>query len=144
MAHDVTLGSRVSILYKGGLKGEEPVDDRSSGEPLTVLVGDMKLPRGIENALMEMKVGEERDLEIPCELGYGQYQDALAQWYPRSMLDRGYQLKVGDVMFHRNPEDGHKQPAFVTETTIDNVKIDFNHPFAGKTLSYWVKLVDVK
>ena len=52
-------------------------------------------------------------------------------------------MKEGDVMFHRNPEDGNRQPAFVVETTKDNVKIDLNHPFAGKTLEYWIKLVDV-
>ena len=91
-----------------------------------------------------MEAGEEKRLDVPAELGYGEYQEALAQWYPKSMLDDGYSLKVGDVMFHRNPSDGSRQPAFVTDEAPDNVRLDFNHPFAGKTLDYWVKLVEVR
>jgi FKBP-type peptidyl-prolyl cis-trans isomerase 2 len=60
------------------------------------------------------------------------------------MLDQGYTLKVGDVMFHRNPSDGSRQPAFVTELTADQARIDLNHPFAGKDLEYWVKVEEVK
>ncbi len=143
MGEKVHTGSVVSILYKGGAKGEEALDDRSAGEPLRVMIGDMKLPRGIEEALIGMEVGQEKQLDIPPELGYGEYQEALAQWYPKQMIDQGYSLKVGDVMFHANPDDGTKQPAFVTDMTADNVKIDLNHPFAGKTLDYWIKLVDI-
>ena len=126
MGEKVHTGSVVSILYKGGAKGEEALDDRSAGEPLRVMIGDMKLPRGIEEALIGMEVGQEKQ-----------------QWYPKQMIDQGYSLKVGDVMFHANPDDGTKQPAFVTDMTADNVKIDLNHPFAGKTLDYWIKLVDI-
>ena len=58
MGNKVNLGSVVYLHYRGGLKGEEPVDDRSEGEPLTVMVGDMKLPRGIEMALVGMDWNE--------------------------------------------------------------------------------------
>ena len=40
------------------------------------------------------------------------------------MLDDGYSLKVGDVMFHRNPSDGSRQPAFVTDEAPDNVRLE--------------------
>jgi FKBP-type peptidyl-prolyl cis-trans isomerase 2 len=140
----VHLGSVVSFYYKGGVKGEEASDIRLEGEPLTVMIGDMKIPRGLESALMDMEPGEEKNVEIPAELGYGEYQEELAQWYPKAMLDQGYTLKVGDVMFHRNPSDGSRQPAFVTELTADQARIDLNHPFAGKDLEYWVKVEEVK
>ena len=144
MGNKAKVGSVVGLYYRGGIKGEEAVDERVEGEPLVVMIGDMKLPRGIELALEGMEAGEEKRLDVPPELGYGEYQEALAQWYPKSMLDDGYSLKGGDVMFHRNPSDGSRQPAFVTDATKDNVLLDFNHPFAGKTLDYWVKLVEVR
>lgn len=137
-------GSVVFIHYKGGVKGEEPLDDRSTGEPLAVMLGTLQLPKGLEDALCDMAVGEQRTVTVPSELGYGSYREKLASWYPKSMVDDGYTLQVGDVMFWTNPEDHRKMPAWVTEMTDDNVKIDFNHPFAGKTLEYWVELVDVK
>lgn len=143
MTEKAHLGSVVHILYKGGELGGEILDDHSEGEPLVVMLGDMKLPKGIEEALIGMEVGEEKQIEVPPHLGYGEYQEDLAQWYPKQMLDQGYTLKVGDVMFYRN-EDGSRQPTFVTEVTEDTAKIDFNHPFAGKTLDYWVKLVGLE
>lgn len=144
MSEKGKIGKIAYLRYRGGVKGEEPVDDHSTGEPLAVMLGDMKLPRGIEDAVLEMEIGEERSIEIPCELAYGRYQEKLASWRPKSMVDDGYDLKVGDVIFWTNPDDNRKMPVWVTDMTEDNVKLDFNHPFAGKTLEYWVELVDLK
>lgn len=138
------LGSVVSIRYRGGVQGEEPVDENLGDNPLTVMIGDMKLPRGVEEALIGMEEGEQKTVDITPELGYGEYQENLAQWYPRLMLKDGYELEHNDVLFWTNPQDGQKQPAWVVETTQDQVKIDFNHPFAGKTLEYWLELVEVR
>ena len=71
-------------------------------------------------------------------------QENLAQWYPRLMLKDGQLLESGDFLYWTNPQDGTKAPAWVTETTQDQVRIDFNHPFAAKTLEYWIQLVDVR
>ena len=60
------------------------------------------------------------------------------------MVEGGYGLSVDDVMFWTNPDDGRRMPVWVTEMTQDAVKLDFNHPFAGKTLTYWIELVDLK
>lgn len=138
------LGKIVSIHYIGGVKGEEPLDDNMGKAPLTVMIGDMKLPRGIELALDGMEKGEVKTVEISPDLGYGEYREELAQWYPKIMLKDGYSLKAGDFLYWTNPQDGSKVPAWVTKTTEDQAKIDFNHPFAGKTLEYRIELVDVR
>ena len=137
-------GKVVTIRYAGGLKGEKPVDVVGGEDSLTVMLGDMKLPRGVEMALEGMRAGEEKDVEIEPEFGYGDYQDALAQWYPRVMLKDGYDLKCGDFLYWTNPQDGTRAPAWVVDGTDDQVRIDFNHPFAGKTLAYHLELVDVR
>lgn len=143
MSAKAGLGKVVSIHYRGGIKGEEPIDENMGRDPLTVMIGDMKIPRGIELALDGMEEGESKTIEIPPELGYGEYQDNLAQWYPKIMLKDGYSMKEGDFLYWTNPQDQSKAPAWVTETTDDQVKIDFNHPFAGKTLEYQINLVNV-
>lgn len=144
MSEKAGLGKVVSVHYRGGIKGEMPIDDNYDRDPLTVMIGDMKLPRGIELALESMEMGEVKTVEVPAELGYGDYQDNLAQWYPKIMLKDGYNLKEGDFLYWTNPQDNSKAPAWVTETTSDQVKIDFNHPFAGKTLEYTLELVDIR
>lgn len=137
------IGKTAYIRYKGGALGEEILDEHMD-EPLAVKIGNMEIPPGIEEAIVEMEIGEQRELEIPCEKGYGQYQAQHAEWYPKNMVTDGYNLKVGEVIFWTKPDDGTRMPVWVTEETEDNIKLDFNHPFAGKTLSYWVELVDVK
>ncbi len=144
MAGEAKLGSVVCIHYKGGVVGEEPIDVRVDGKPLRVLLGNMALPRGIENALIGMKAGDEKEIDVPAEAGYGTYQDHLVNWYPRMKMPDGYNLHVGEVLFYTNPEDGLKMPAWVVDETEDTVRIDFNHPFAGKDLRYWIHLEAVE
>ncbi len=135
------IGKLASIYYKGGATELDYVDDHSTGQPLQVILGAKRLPVGIEEALETMEVGEERELVIPSEKGYGFYNEKDVQWYPRSMLDFGYDMHTGMVLYHENYEDHSKRPGRVVDETQDTIKVDFNHPFAGKELSYWVKLV---
>ena len=68
-----SLGKVVSIQYSGGIKGEAIVDEVMGDDFLTVMIGDMKLPRGIEQALEGMEQGDRKTVEIPPDLGYGPY-----------------------------------------------------------------------
>ncbi|MDR1088469.1 MAG: FKBP-type peptidyl-prolyl cis-trans isomerase [Coriobacteriales bacterium] len=136
------VGRVASILYRGGVKGEEQVDDRSTGEPLQVVLGENAVPRGIEALLYELEPGEEREIEIAPEEGYGYPSKDGRQWYPRTAVHRGRDLKLGDVIACPNKYDrSDVLPGRVVAATDDLVQIDVNHPFAGKTLHYWVKLV---
>ena len=140
MGEKAKLGSVVHLYYKGGVKGDEPLDVRVDGEPLSVMIGAMALPRGVENAVIGMEVGEEKEFDVSVEDAYGEYQEGLAQWYPRMQMPDGYNLHVGDVLFRRNPDDGSRIPFFIVDETADNVRADPNHPFAGQELHYWVRL----
>lgn len=144
------VGKTAYILYRGGAAGpdgeldESLVDDRSTGDPLAVRLGANAIPRGIEQAVYEMEPGEEREVTVPSELGYGVYNPKEVQWYTRVMIPRGDELHVGSVLVYTRPGDGFKLPARVVDETADGIKIDLNHPFAGKELKYWIKLVDLK
>jgi FKBP-type peptidyl-prolyl cis-trans isomerase 2 len=138
------IGCTAFIFYKGGAKDEEILDDRSGGEPLRVVLGENAVPKGIETLLYELKVGESREVEISPEQGYGHPSPDGIQWYPRTMVRDGEQLKVGDVIACANRYDSTDAlPGRVVAATDDLVQIDVNHPFAGKTLTYWVKLVEL-
>lgn len=137
-----TIGSAVLIRYKGGALGEDPVDDASAGAPKRFILGTSSLPRGIEDAVMTLRKGETGVFEIPPEKGYGEYRQDCTTWYPRSILERGYDLHVGSMLFWRNPEDASAMPAWIREEKPDVVLVDFNHPLAGRTLQYCIELVD--
>lgn len=52
-------------------------------------------------------------------------------------------LKVGATLVARNPQ-GQGFPVRVHEIKEKTVVMDFNHPMAGKTLTFDVKVLDVK
>lgn len=135
------IGRTAYIRYRGGAQGGDLIDDRANGDPLPVIIGNGRVPPGVEEALCDMEVGEIRSVEVPSEKGYGSYNANAVQWYPRSILKQGYDLKRGSVVVWNNPEDHVKRPGRVVEETKDAVKIDLNHPFAGKNLEYRLELV---
>lgn len=137
------MGSTVKIVYRGGVAGETPSDERGEDNPLTVLLGDMQVPLGIERAIVDMHPGESKDVVIPPELGYGNRNEDLCKWYPRTMLNDGYKLKTGDFLWYNDRQNNLRTPAWVVEETADNVKIDLNHPLAGETLEYSVRLLEI-
>ena len=87
-----------------------------------------------------MEEGEERLLRIPCELGYGRRDEGRMQWFLRTMVPNGYEVHTGNVLRWENPANMSRVPVWVVDETEDALLIDFNHPFAGKTLEYRVKL----
>lgn len=136
-------GKMAYIRYKGGISGERPVDDRTD-EPLAVRIGAGRVVKGIDDALQVLEVGESVTLIIPPEEGYGDANPKLVNWYPRSMIPHGYEIKKDTMIMWESADGLAKRPVMVVDTTKDAVKIDMNHPYAGRTLEYWVELVDLK
>jgi FKBP-type peptidyl-prolyl cis-trans isomerase 2 len=137
------LGKTAFIRYTGGVQGEDPIDC-TGDEPMAVMLGAGRLPVGIERALQEMSVGEQRVVIVPPEMGFGMYNDEGAQWYPRPMIDHGAELHTGDIITWVDRVLNQEFPAYVTDESEGLILIDINHPFAGKTLEYNLELLDVK
>lgn len=138
------IGKTALVRYKGGVTGEEAIDDHSTGDPESVSLGVGELPRGIDEAFLDMEIGEQRTVVIPCEFGYGEHDPKGVQAYPRALIRNGTALQKGDAFAWENPVSGKPIPIRVIEASDQVVTIDFNHPFAGKELTYWLELVDIK
>lgn len=143
MSEESRIGMIATIRYRGGVQGEEPHDIRMD-EPLNVMLGGHRVAPGLEKALMEMEVGEQRTVVMPPEEGYGEADPKLAKWYPRSIIPHGYEIKKGTMIMWESADGLAAKPAMVVDATEDTVYIDLNHPYAGKTLEYWVELIDLK
>jgi FKBP-type peptidyl-prolyl cis-trans isomerase 2 len=136
-------GRRALVYYRGGVQGEEVIDDFSTGQPAEILIGYGQIPPGIDELLLEMQVGEERIVTLPPEKTYGQHDPAGVESYARLSIEGGATLQTGDWLTWTNPNSRRRIPVRVTATTTDTVTLDFNHPLAGKHLEYWIKLVDI-
>jgi FKBP-type peptidyl-prolyl cis-trans isomerase len=69
----VKLGRNVSILYQGAFPSGKVFDrnNKSRNNPLIFRLGTGEVIKGLEKGVEGMKVGGEREITIPPELGYG-------------------------------------------------------------------------
>ena len=119
-------------------KAEEAGLDTSSIElePMKVLLGENYIIPGLEDALMDMEVGEEKELEIEAEEAYGKRDSENIDTFPESAFEeQGVQVRPGEEIMV-----GGKRGKVVSKGS-GRVRVDFNHPLAGKDLEYWVKIV---
>lgn len=143
MRNNHRFGMCAYVRYRGGVAGEPAIDDCSQGDPVKIILGAGSVVPGIEDALSEMTPGEERVVRVPPEEAYGAHDPDGVQTYPRMMFSFGSELEEGDVFQWKNPASGLPIPVRVIEAREHAVLVDFNHPFAGKTLEYWLKLEKV-
>jgi FKBP-type peptidyl-prolyl cis-trans isomerase SlyD len=98
---------------------------------------------GLEAALAGLRAGDERDIVVPAEAGYGEYDEGLVLQIDRSEFPDPKQVQVGDEFIAESP-DGDDIAMNVVEVRDDIVVVDANHPLAGMTLRYRVTVREVR
>ncbi len=105
--------------------------------PTLVVVGKGWVIKGLDEALKELDVGVEKEIEIPPEKAYGPRDPSKVKVYSlREFRRRGIDVRIGDAI------DFGGQTGIVKSITGGRVVVDFNHPLAGKTLVYKVKVLE--
>jgi FKBP-type peptidyl-prolyl cis-trans isomerase SlyD len=133
--------SVVGIEYT--LKNDQgEVLDTSEGHgPLVYLHGLGNLVPGLEKALEGKATGDSLDLTLTPDEGYGQRDEKLVRKLPlRKIHDKNPQP---GKRYRAELADGHRI-ALVTGISGDYASIDANHPLAGLTLHFTVKVVEVR
>lgn len=138
----VSAGKEVSIEYTLRLEDKSVVDTNVGAEPLIYTNGSHHIITGLEKGMEGMTVGETRQITVKPEEGYGTVdQDAFIEVkkteLPPDALKIGTQVQGEDV-------NGRIVHAKITEVKDETVILDFNHPLAGKTLYFDVKVLDIQ
>jgi len=107
--------------------------------PAIIVVGEGKLLPGIEEALIGMEKDQEKELELPPEKAYGHRDPAKVKKYSLGEFRRAgiRNVRPGMVV-----EIGNKI-GIVKTVSGGRVTVDFNHPYAGKTILAKVKVLDI-
>jgi FKBP-type peptidyl-prolyl cis-trans isomerase 2 len=134
-------GSKVKIEYTGTFDDGTVFDTSEGKKPLEFTVGAKQVIRGFDDAVKGMKQGEEKEITIPPAEGYGPVREQLVQKVPRQAFG-DKEIKTGMVVGLQSKE-GHKLAAVIKEIGDEQVTLDLNHPLAGKTLHFKIKLVEV-
>ena len=134
--------TEVTLHFALHLENGDTVDSTFDKAPATFKVGDGNLLPGFENALFGFKAGDQRKLSIAPENAFGQHNPQNVQVMPRSQFE-GMELSEGLLVIF-NDAANTELPGVVKAFDDNQVTIDFNHPLAGKTLSFEVQILDVK
>ncbi len=110
-------------------------------EPLHVQLGSGNLIKGFEKNIIGMEEGENKTFHVTPEEGYGQREENLVKKFPRD-LEKDKDLEKG-MMIVVNVQE-QEYPAVVSNINENEITLDFNHPLAGKTLTFNVKLLKVE
>lgn len=113
------------------------------GEPINYVHGYGMLVPGLEAALAGLAEGDERDVDVPAEAGYGEYDDDLVIQIDRSEFPNPAAVAVGDEFVAEAPDGGEVELS-VIEVADDHVLVDANHPLAGVALRYHIHVVSLR
>ena len=135
-------GDTVRVHYTGTLEDGTQFDSSRGAEPLEFAMGQGQLIAGFENAVADLAVGDSCTVTLQPEEGYGEVNEAMVQDVPREMMPEGVELEVGMVL-QGSGDDGRVDNFTVVSFTDDHVKLDANHPLAGKVLTFEIELVAI-
>jgi FKBP-type peptidyl-prolyl cis-trans isomerase SlpA len=141
---DVRIGPdrQVTLHFALKLESGEVVDSTFDKQPATFKVGDGNLLPGFEQAIYGLKAGDKRSLPISPEQGFGQGNPQNIQVMPRSQF-QDMELSEGLLVIFNDAANA-ELPGVVKTFDDSQVTIDFNHPLAGKALSFDVEIIEVK
>ena len=134
--------SRVTLYYRIGLTDDQILEDNFDDEPMTVTLGRGEMAEGLELALIGLSTGDEQSIDIGPDLAFGFVDETLFRSLPRVEFDPELELEPGLIIEFAN-EDGDTLPGTILDFNEDEVRVDLNHPLAGQTVRYSVKIVAI-
>jgi FKBP-type peptidyl-prolyl cis-trans isomerase SlyD len=138
----VAPNSVVLIHYTLTNDAGEVLDQSEKGSPLAYLHGRGNLIPGLERELEGKQSGDKLKVTIAPVDGYGEYDAELVQDVPRTAIQGVGDVQVGMQLQARSNEG--VRTLTVMEVSKDSVKLDGNHPLAGKTLHFDVEIEEVR
>lgn len=138
----VQKGNTVGVHYTGTLNSGEMFDSSEGRAPLEFKVGEGQVIKGFDDAVLDMKVGDKKKVNIPVENAYGdRNQDMLIQ-VPRTEFPQDMTPEIG-LELQMSDDQGHVFPVVIAEVADDHVVLDANHPLAGQALTFDIEVVTI-
>ena len=132
----------VTMAYKLTVDGEV-IDSTEEGEALVFIQGYGSIIPGLENSLYGMEKGGTRPVRVPAADAYGDYDLENILSIPLSEFPEELDLKPG-MELEMEDKEGDIVFAKIVSIGKSRVKMDFNHPLAGKDLDFDVTIQDLR
>ncbi|GAB3479405.1 FKBP-type peptidyl-prolyl cis-trans isomerase [Marinomonas epiphytica] len=137
----VTENSRITLHFELSLEDGSIVDTNFSQTPASFAFGDGSLLPAFEEALLGMSEGQESRFEMPPEKAFGVRNESNIQRIARTQfsmdLEEGMVVSFADV-------SKNELPGVIAAINENDVEVDFNHPLAGRTLTFRAHIISVE
>lgn len=141
MAATVQKGDTISVHYTGRLADGDIFDSSEGREPLKFTVGAGQMIPGFDAAVVGMAPGEKKTVSIAPDQAYGERSDDFLFDFPRANVPEGMELEEG-MQVYLQDNAGNPLPATVVAIGEESLKMDCNHPLAGKTLVFDISVAE--
>lgn len=138
----VKAGDTVNVHYHGKLTDGTTFDSSEGRAPLQFTVGEGQVIKGFDDALIDMKVGDKKTVNIPVEEAYGPAAPENFIEFPKTDFPPEMEPTVG-AQLHLSDNQGNQFPVVIAEVKEETVVLDANHPLAGKELIFDIELVSI-
>ena len=135
-------GDIVKVHYTGKLEDGKAVDTSIDHDPLQFTLGEKQVIPGFEQAVIGMKKGESKTVEIPVDEAYGPHHKEMVLVVERSQFPADLEPQIDQCLQLCRP-DGQNMVVRVTEISDSKVTLDANHLLAGKALTFDIQLIEI-
>jgi FKBP-type peptidyl-prolyl cis-trans isomerase SlpA len=147
MPNHVQAGSFLTLHYRlSGPDGAELINTFND-KPATLSLGTGELAPAMEARLLGLPEGTRQSFLLEAGEAFGERNPELLQRVKRSLLDElgdpDEQYLVGDVVQFPTPDGQGAYAGVVREVGSDALLFDFNHPLAGRPVTFEVQLIGV-
>lgn len=139
---EIKKNSVAMIQYQLRNEAGELLEDAYENDPVALLQGQGNVIRGLDRALLGHSAGDEFEVSVPPEDAYGLRQDDQIQRVSKKYFANAKKLKPG-MQTSLRTENGTR---LVTVVKIGGkvIDVDTNHPLAGQSLSFKVRITEVR
>jgi len=131
----------VSVTYRIEDESGETVERIDI--PVSFLYGDRSgLFKKVNSAIEGMQIGDESAVILEPSEGFGDYNHDLTFTDQIENVPSEYRAIGSEAEFSN--ESGETRKFVVTHVDKGTVTLDGNHPFAGKTVTFHIKITDVR
>ena len=135
-------GDIVKVHYTGRLKDGTQFDSSVGNDPLEFDLGAGQVIEGFEEAIIGMKQGEKKTIEIPVDKAYGPVIEDYILKTSTSHLPHDLEPFIGMQLLLPTP-NGESIPVTIVDIEGEEITLDANHQLAGQDLIFDLELVGV-
>jgi FKBP-type peptidyl-prolyl cis-trans isomerase 2 len=140
----VTNGSKVKVHYTGKLEDGNVFDSSEGKDPLEFTIGSGQVIKGFEEGLVGMSLNSEKEIKLPAKDAYGERNETLQQKIPIEQLPPNLKEAKKGMYLRLQAPNGQMINALIADLTDKEITLDLNHPLAGKSLIFKIKVVGIE